>query len=198
MHILRTGDYASLAWKNGLGVSHVISSDPAGAGYDTVNWQIGTTEFGTDCPFSSLAGMDRQFTLLAGDGVELHCIDVISGIDIRKAVDRPFLPFAFSGDWRTTCRMLGEPVRVFNVMTRRGRADAKVTMPRWTGLLYCEQRKGETLIAVMLAGKAQLDSPDAPLVPNDAVVLDSPLGERCELATLEADARVAVVRVSSP
>lgn len=196
MHILRSGDFAKLAWKNGLGNSDVIASQPRLAGYDRVDWQVGTTEFGIDCPFSSLPGMDRQFMLLSGGGVELHCIDVIAGIDVRHAVDRPYVPFAFRGDWQTTCRMLGEPVRVFNVMTRRGKAAAKITIPRWTGALYCEQHRGETLIAAMLAGSVLVPGELHPLAPNEAVVLDSPAGERCEIVSSGGDARMAVIRIT--
>ncbi len=196
MQILRTSDYQKLPWKNGLGVSHVVASDPPSAGYDAVSWQIGTTEFGTDCPFSSLPGMDRQFMLLSGGGVELHCIDIISSVDVRKEVDVPFVPFAFTGDWTTTCRMLGAPVRVFNVMTRRGKASARITLPRWTGPLYCEQRKGETLVAVMLAGNALIAGEAAPLKPNDAVMLADAEGGRCEIVASGGDARMAVVRVT--
>ena len=130
MLVLRTGDFASLPWKNGLGVSRVIASQPPAAGYEAVNWQVGTTDIGFDCPFSSLPGMDRQFMLLTGKGVELHCVDPVAGVDVRKAVDTAFVPFAFRGDWQTTCRLLGDPVQVFNVMTRRGRATARIVIPR--------------------------------------------------------------------
>ena len=195
MVILRTGDFAKLAWKNGLGVSHVIASEPRAAGYATVNWQVGTTEFGFDCPFSNLPGMDRQFMLLSGGGVELHCIDVISGVDLRLAVDRPFVPFAFSGDWQTTCRMLGEPVQVFNVMTRRGKATAKITIPRWTGSLYCEQRAGETVIGVLLSGIARVKGEAVALARHEAVLLEAPAGEHCEIVSSAGPARMAVVRL---
>ncbi len=197
MRILRTADYAALAWKNGLGVSRVIASDPQGAGYDTVNWQVGTTEFGIDCPFSGLPGMDRQFMLLAGGGVELHCIDVIAGVNIRRAVDAPFVPFAFRGDWQTTCRMLGEPVQVFNVMTRRGHASAKIVIPRWTGPLFCEQHAGETVVAVLLSGVAQAGEQKTPLGICDSVLLDSPGGERCAIVSSGGPARTAIVRLTS-
>ena len=103
MRILRTTDYATLAWKNGLGVSRVIASYPAAAGYESVDWQVGSTDIAIDCPFSSLPGMDRQFMLLGGDGVELHCIDIVAGVDIRRGTrtarpgppsPRPGLPLA--------------------------------------------------------------------------------------------------------
>ena len=198
MRIVRTADCVSIPWKNALGASRVIASDPPGSGYDTVNWQIGTTEFGIDCPFSSLPGMDRQFMLLSGGGVELHCIDVVSGIDIRRAVDNPFVPFAFRGDWQTTCRMLGEPVRVFNVMTRRTQAAARIALPRWGGSLYCQQRPGETVVVVLLAGSVQAPGQASPLELLEAVVLDSPRGESCEILAGGTQARVAIVRIAPP
>ena len=196
MVIVRSGEFAKVPWKNGLGIAHVIASRPRAAGYDAVDWQVGTTEFGFDCPFSSLPGMDRQFMLLAGNGVELHCIDVVSGVDLRRAVDKPFEPFAFRGDWQTTCRMLGDPVRVFNVMTRRDKATARIALPRWTGSLYCEQRPGEALIAVLLSGTVRAAGEAAPLVPTDAVLLESPGGENCEIVAGEGVARIALVRVT--
>ena len=196
MVILRTGDFTKLPWKNGLGVSRVIASEPRSAGYDSVNWQIGTTAFGFDCPFSSLPGMDRQFMLLSGGGVELHCIDVISGVDVRRMVDRPFVPFSFSGDWQTTCRMLGDPVHVFNVMTRRGKATAKISIPRWTGALYCEQRAGEILLGVLLSGIARVTGEAAALAQHEAVLLDSPPGGHCEIVVARGEARMAVIHIA--
>jgi len=196
MVILRTGDFTKIPWKNGLGVSQVIASEPSSAGYDTVDWQASTTEFGFDCPFSNLAGMDRQFMLLSGGGVELHCIDVISGVDARKLVDRPFVPFSFSGDWQTTCRMLGEPVHVFNVMTRRGKATAKISLPRWTGSLYCEQRPGEIVLGVLFAGIARVTGEAAALAMHEAVLLNAPAGEHCEVVVSQGEARMAVVHIS--
>ena len=196
MQILRAADFAKLPWKNGLGVSHVIASEPPAAGYDALDWQVGTTEFGFDCPFSSLPGMDRQFMVLSGGGVELHCIDVVSGVDVRHRVDKLFSPVAFRGDWPTTCRMLGEPVQVFNVMTRRGAASAKISVPRWTGALYCEQRPGEQVLAVLLAGIVRVSGEAAALALHEAVLLDAPAGGHCEAVATHGDARMAVVRLT--
>lgn len=196
MRILRSADCTALPWKNGLGVARVIASDPPGAGYDNVDWQVGTTDIGIDCPFSSLPGMDRQFMLLAGPGVELHCIDVIAGVDVRHPVDRPFVPVAFRGEWQTTCRLLGEPVQVFNVMTRRSRAAATISQPRWTGALFLEQKPGEKVVAVLLAGAAQVTGEAAPLLPTESVVLDAPQGEAREVITSGGPARLAIVRVT--
>ncbi len=195
MRILRSAEYATLAWKNRLGVSRVIASHPAIGGHDTADWQVSTTDIGIDCPFSALSGMDRQFMLLAGAGVELTCIDIINNVNVRRAVGTPFVPFAFSGDWETTCRLLGEPVQVFNVMTRRSRASARIVLPRWRGPLFCEQRAGETVVAVLLEGEAQVSGDALPLKPLESVLLDSPQGERCALVASGETARIAIVRL---
>ena len=196
MRILRTADYATLPWKNGLGVSRVIASHPHAASYDAANWQVGATDIGIDCPFSSLPGLDRHFMLLSGDGVELTCIDVVAGINVRHEVKEQFAPIAFRGDWRTTCKLLGEPVQVFNVMTRRGRAGARISLPRWMGPLLLEQRPGETVVAVLLAGAAQVTGDAAPLLPLESIVLDSPAGEMRSVTTNGGVARMAIVRLS--
>jgi len=198
MRILRTGGFTALPWKNGLGVSRVIASDPPGAGYDAVLWQVGTTAITADCPFSSLPGTDRQFTLLQGNGVELSCTAPAEGVSLTRAVDTPYIPFAFRGDWKTDCRLLGGVVQVFNVMTRRGRATARLRITRWSGDMLCDQHPGETLLAVMLAGTAILAGEAAPLVPNDSVMLDARTGERCAIQAPAAGARIAIVRFSAP
>jgi environmental stress-induced protein Ves len=196
MRILRTAGFTALPWKNGLGVSRVIASDPPGAGYDNVFWQVGTTAITADCPFSSLPGTDRQFTLLEGKGVELKCAAPAEEVSVTKSVDTPFVPFAFRGDWKTDCRLLGGVVQVFNVMTRRGRATAKLRITRWNGDMLCDQHPGETLLAVMLSGTAAATGEAVPLKGNDTVVLDSPVGERCGIRAVADGARIAIVRLA--
>jgi len=196
MRILRTAGFTALPWKNGLGVSRVIASDPPGAGYDNLSWQVGTTAITADCPFSSLPCTDRQFTLLEGTGVELKCSAPAEGVSVTKSVDTPFVPFVFRGDWKTDCRLLGGGVQVFNVMTRRGRATAKLRITRWDGDMLCEQHPGETLLAVMLSGSAVVAGEVAPVGANDTVVLESPAGERCAILALADGARIATVRLA--
>ncbi len=196
MRIVRSADFAALPWKNGLGVSRVIASDPPGAGYDKVDWQVGATDIGISCPFSSLPGMDRQFMLLEGPGVELHCIDVVAGVDVKHAVVTPYVPVNFRGDWQTTCRLPGDPVQVFNVMARRSHAVAKISQPRWTGALFLEQKAVETVVAVLLSGAVQVTGDAVPLMPLEAVILDSPAGELREVVTSGGPARLAIVRVT--
>lgn len=67
-----------------------------------------------DGPFSDFAGYDRTIVPIEGNGIEL----IIDGVR-TVTLTRPFEPFAFKGEARTECRLIGGPARDFNVMTRR-------------------------------------------------------------------------------
>jgi environmental stress-induced protein Ves len=121
---LPAASHGAAPWKNGLGISYTIADSPSGADFDAVDWQVGHTEIAADCPFSHLPGLDRTFTVLEGAGVELTSVDERG--ETRAARVPPLRPYAFRGDWKTGCRLLAGPVRVFNVMTRRERFAAEV------------------------------------------------------------------------
>lgn len=143
---LPAAQHAALPWKNGLGVSRTIAGFPAGAGFDAVQWQVGATEIGVDCPFSDLPQMDRQFMVIGGNGVELSCID--DGGKKRIFQVKPMQPAqAFRGEWKTECRLVSGPVKVFNVMTRRGRFAADLSFANGKAL---DGKAGETTVAVDL------------------------------------------------
>ena len=169
MQILRAHGHRALPWKNGLGVARIIASQPPEAGYDSLSWQIGTTSIEADCPFSSLPGLDRQFMMLQGKGVELHCRAANGNPDLRTTIDRPLEPFAFSGDWRTECRLLGGPVQVFNVLARRAVVTARVAILMIEGDTVLEAPAGESLLAWVAGGS--LDACEK-LGPDDAVLLE--------------------------
>ena len=113
-------------------------------------WQVGSTEIGADCPFSDLPGLDRLFMVIEGAGVELTSIDEAGARTwTARVAGRRSVPYAFRGDWTTTCRLLDGPVKVFNVITRRGKA-----LRRASRFLAREDTSpkaaGETAIAVHL------------------------------------------------
>ena len=146
-------------WKNGLGVSYTIADSPHGAGFDVVDWQVGHTDIVVDCPFSNLPGVDRLFMVIEGKGVELSCTDD-KGRTRTNRVETLQAPFAFRGEWPTTCRLLAGPVKVFNVMTRRGKFGAKVEIV--AGLEGLLKPGDETVLAFNPATR-------------DAWLLDGPL-----------------------
>ena len=109
-------------WKNGGGSTREIACFPAGAGMDSFGWRISVATIAQAGPFSAFAGVDRQITLLDGDGVHLHSADG----QINHALDQRWKPFAFSGDVALDCTLLGGTSTDFNVMTRRDAWVAKV------------------------------------------------------------------------
>ena len=109
-------------WKNGGGSTREIVCFPAGAGMDSFGWRISVATIAQAGPFSAFAGVDRQITLLDGDGVHLHSADG----QINHALDKRWQPFAFSGDVALDCTLLGGTSTDFNVMTRRGQWAAQV------------------------------------------------------------------------
>jgi environmental stress-induced protein Ves len=133
-------------WKNGLGVSRIIASEPAGAGFDTMLWQVSGTEIGADCPFSELKGLDRLFMVTEGAGVDLTSTND-AGRTWTARVKLGQVPYAFRGGWKTACRLLDGPVKVFNIIARRGKARASVEYLNGTTLAKAE---GEIAIAVHL------------------------------------------------
>jgi len=138
--------HRSQSWKNGLGVSQLIADHPEGAGFDKVLWQVSGTAIAKDCPFSSLPQLDRQIMVLDGGGIELASVDD-TGKTHRKRLKAMRLPYAFRGDWKTECRLIAGPVRVFNVMVRRGLCEARVD---FQGEKVLAGAGGETLVAVDL------------------------------------------------
>lgn len=156
--ILRWSDYRAMPWRNGGGTTREVASgtipdpapapDPASAtrepatgepatrepaarssgspasGADAFDWRISVADVAEGGPFSAFPGIDRVITLVEGSGM------VLTVDDAPPRTVEPLTPFAFSGDARTGCRLEAGPVRDMNVMTRRGRASARVRLLR--------------------------------------------------------------------
>lgn len=123
MQVIRAAEFREGRWKNGLGVSWDIASDPPGAGMDDFGWRFAIARIDGDVPFSAYPQVDRVFTLIEGEGLTLE----IEG-QAPVAVDRRFVPHAFPGDVATACRLHGGPCRALNLFLMRGawRAEARV------------------------------------------------------------------------
>ncbi|MGW9510371.1 HutD/Ves family protein, partial [Embleya sp. NPDC055610] len=144
-------------WRNGGGDTREIACEgSAGAGGDSADfgWRASIATIAADGPFSPFPGVDRTITLLAGAGVRLIADGggAPGAPPLDQRLDRPGVPFAFSGDLRLRARLLGDggAVRVLNIMTRRGRwtadvrrIDAPVPLPAGhAGVLYLLSGRG--------------------------------------------------------
>ena len=197
MRILRSAEYRAFPWKNGRGIARQIAVFPADAGYDALDWQVSRPTIERDTPFSKLTGLDRQFMLVSGNGVTLRVRNSGEGVDFEQRIDRPLEPFAFRGDWDVDCTLGGGPVEVLNVMTRRGRAAARIELREVAAPTLVRKETRSTLIAYAadpltaygIWGKENLR-------PDDAVLVDEPEATEIAIAAAgAAPARAVLIRL---
>jgi environmental stress-induced protein Ves len=188
-----------MPWKNDRGLAYQIAVSPRGAGYDDLDWQVSRPEISADGPFSSLPGLDRQFMLVDGAGLTLR----VRSADERVAFDRPIdtlvEPFAFRGEWNVACTLHNGPVQALSVMTRRGRAGARLEIIDPSAAQPVTKSAGETVLVYVARGpvdawgtwgKATLAADDSILVDEDGAteIAIAPAGNR--------SARLVLARLS--
>ena len=197
MRILRSADYPALPWKNGRGVARQIAVFPADAGYETLDWQVSRPTIERDTPFSRLAGLDRQFMIVSGKGATLRVRGAEDSVDFEQRIDRPLEPFAFRGDWDVDCTLVAGPVEVLNVMTRRGRAAARIEIREVTAPALVRKDARGTLIAYAADPLTVYGIwGEEGLRADDAVLVDEP--EMTEIAIARAAgaaARAVLIRL---
>lgn len=106
VHLL---DVPAQPWRNGGGVTRELLTSPAGE-----SWQlrISVAEIDADGPFSRYPGVERWFTVLQGQGVEL----TIDGAVHR--LTRGDMPLRFDGVAAAYARLIDGPTRDLNLMLR--------------------------------------------------------------------------------
>ncbi len=183
-------DLPLTAWKNGGGSTREIVCSPQRSGLDSFDWRISIATIAQSGPFSVFAGVDRNIMLLQGDGVRLHGA---SSIDHR--LDTAALPFAFPGDVALECTLLGPASTDFNVMTRRGRAQAKVQVHQQRARLT---RTASGLLLALQGGWSLSDGSEAmEIAEGQGVWWDgSPFAWQIE--PQQAPARLVSVEIARP
>jgi len=121
IRILRAADHRVMPWKNGGGTTTEIAVHPDGAGLDAFEWRVSMARVESDGPFSSFPDIDRNLTLLDGDGIML-------AVQGRVPVEllATSAPIGFPADASTVARLLGGPITDLNVMVRRGHFSSEV------------------------------------------------------------------------
>ena len=186
---LTAGDFVRQPWKNGGGstlelLSHVRE--------DRLLWRVSIADVERSGPFSDFTGYERTIMLLDGDGMELT-IDDAPPVRIAQA----FAPLGFDGGAKTECRLLGGPVRDFNLMVDRAsvfgtltvqRCNPDVAIPlavRWS-LIYCLQ--GDVDIV--------LGSTGWPLSAGELLCIDAAMTDATVIATaITSDALLATIAI---
>jgi environmental stress-induced protein Ves len=122
--VLGPADHRRVRWKNGKGFTTEIAQHPPGAGLEAFIWRASIAGIAQSGPFSQFPGVARSLVLLAGEGMRL---DSAAGpLDLRA----PFDVARFDGADGIWCTLAGGPVRAFNLMLRRSRAQGSVTIVR--------------------------------------------------------------------
>ncbi|NMR29696.1 HutD/Ves family protein [Crystallibacter degradans] len=167
---MRIIEFASLKpqpWRNGGGVTREIAL--GGMATEPV-WRLSIADVTTAGGFSAFPGMERTFTVIEGDVVEL----TVDGF--ARRLER-FRPFRFDGGSTTSCALPTGACRALNVMTRKDSFGA--------GVLIAELSKKQPLplqpdqFLVLLQGQAQvLDGISTrALAPFDTVAGSAPQDE---------------------
>ncbi len=196
MRILRGAEYPVLPWKNGRGVARQIAVVPADAGYDSLDWQVSRPTIERNTPFSKLVGLDRQFMLVSGLGLTLRVRSAEDRLDFEQRIDRPLEPFAFRGDWDVDCALTGGPVEVLNVMTRRGRAAARIEVREVGAPSLVRKAAGETLVVFAAEPLAAYGIwGEDVLSADDSVLVDEPEVSELAIAAAGQSARAVLIRL---
>lgn len=151
MRIIPPEAFHTQPWKNGGGITHEIArEDRDGA----LVWRLSIAEVATDGPFSAFTGLSRILTVIEGAGLHLHTPE--GRIDAL-----PLRPVAFSGDLPVDSRMIGGPIRDFNVIFD-GRRLAAAVQPVAGALPDCPAAPGRRYALLALDGGATLGGADLP------------------------------------
>src|SRR5687767_4536084 len=123
MRRLGPADYRDMPWKNGGGVTRELVKLPHPSDPARFLARLSVATVGASGPFSVFPGVDRTLMILDGAGVALTL-----GGEREVVLDRRWQPFAFPGEAEIQCRLLGGPVRDFNLMVDRALAQGTLAV----------------------------------------------------------------------
>lgn len=184
--VLSCADYQQMAWKNGAGSTLEVAAAPVGSGLPDFYWRVSIADVEAEGPFSLFPGVDRVLTLVDGPSMVL----AVDSTDYRLT---PATPFAFPGESTVSCRLPAGPIRGINVMTRRGRAAASVTVLDVEAHRDITVHPGEILLTFALSGQLALSVSElAPVALErlDAVCLGEPGSIRMQGSGTIAEIRI--------
>jgi environmental stress-induced protein Ves len=165
--ILRATDRVAVPWKNGGGVTREVAIWPPGTSFESFDWRVSIAEVRDAGPFSCFENIDRTLMILAGRVV-------LTFKDRMAELSAGSPPFSFAGEAACSGDPVGGPVTDLNVMTRRGRARARVALVA----NQTHQAAAEiTLLVARDETMVRLAGQDFRLMPHDALLTD----ETCEM-----------------
>lgn len=143
-------------WRNGAGWTRAVAMELRGA---ETAWRISAADITDAGPFSRFDGMDRTAVLIQGQGLELE------GDGERLVFEEPGHLQRFSGEQELHAVAPQGPARLWNVMARRGCAQARVDV-HGAGALGLAP--GTTSVLFVFQGQYQLCDGSDVLLQLDA------------------------------
>lgn len=147
----------AVPWRNGRGVQHEVTAD--GPLPDGWLWRLSTADLSVDVPFSDFSGVNREFCVAVGNGVDL----TIDGMSTRCG---PGSITRFDGGSTVHASIIDGPTKDINLMVRHG-SPAKhlrshVAGDRITGVV--------ALLALAGGARLSIDNQIIELEPLDGVL----------------------------
>lgn len=180
-----------MPWKNGGGWTEEIATHPEGAAFDAFDWRVSIAEVARDGPFSRFPGIDRTITLIEGAGMRL------SGRGRDVLMRTPFEPYSFDGGDSVDCALISGPIRDFNAMVRRDRAQGTVTAVRASAVL--DPADFRLAFAAIGTHECRIGGdPPIRLAPHHTLVVERKAGEAeapLAIRPLEAGGVAMTVRI---
>lgn len=149
--ILLPGDFTTMPWKNGGGVTHEIARDERNG---AMLWRLSIAEVASDGAFSLFPGMTRLLTVITGNGMTLEADDAI-------LTAKPRQPVRFSGDAAIEGRLTKGPVRDLNFIFDASNLNA--AMSRRDGPTNVNLHATAVAAAICIEGLVQVDGARLPV-----------------------------------
>lgn len=152
-----------MPWRNGGGTTTEIAIAPEGAGLtgERFLYRVSIADVASSGPFSRFDGCDRHIMLIDGAGMTLDC-----GAHGLIALEKPFEPRWFSGDWDVTGTLVAGAVRDFNLIVDRTRASATLASRVVTDRERIAVGGGETILLHVLSGELDVAGPGGTIVAD--------------------------------
>jgi uncharacterized protein len=176
--ILRASERATVPWKNGGGLTREVAVSPPGSTLEDFDWRVSLAEIHTGGPFSAFPGVDRQMAVLAGR----LTLAIDGGEALTLSPDSP--PLGFAGEARVVAQPLGRAVTDLNVMTRRGRFNARLRRLVVRTAQHLTLKADATVLIALSQMTLRWQSSEQTLSPLDALWCKG--AARCEVAPASA------------
>lgn len=166
MRRFRLDTIAPQPWQNRAGSTRLIAEGCFAAdAAATPDWRISVAEISGSAPFSVFPGIDRQAVLIGGHALVLHTEASEAGGDIVFLA--PGASAGFPGEARLAVREADPGTRLFNLMTRRDRCVAELSVERGPERSL---PSGSVRLVLVIAGDYRTTAPGGALTAGQGLL----------------------------